>query len=161
MSTSQAEDAGENDGATVFGGPTLTYDQREAPFARTYDQTSGGAINYSDGTDVGAFELQPITVVYADTHWIGLATGTYIPDADPVTAGAQPASVGINAFGSVDSAITAVATGGEVIVNGYNGDSGSGDFAEDVTVDKNVTLHLQEGLVTFNSLEGNNSTRHG
>ncbi|HEY1380535.1 MAG TPA: dockerin type I domain-containing protein [Gemmataceae bacterium] len=60
-----ALDAGENDpNGTVHPAFTLTYDQRDtSPFARTSNQTSMTALNYSDGTDVGAVESRGATPV--------------------------------------------------------------------------------------------------
>jgi autotransporter-associated beta strand protein len=93
-------------------------------------------------------------VTYADTRWSGMANGAVIADADPVAAGNQPAVVGTTAFASVNAALGAVAVGGKVVVNGDNGGGTFGNFAEAVAVNKQVSMTLQQGLVTFTSLAG-------
>ncbi|HEY1380693.1 MAG TPA: hypothetical protein VGF55_28080 [Gemmataceae bacterium] len=138
---------------------SLTYDQREAPFLRTIDQTNSGSENYSDGTDVGAAE-GGAGVVYADRRWATLTSGDAITDADPVATGDQPAVFGYNAFATVTDAITAAETlfasnpaGGEVIVNGYDGStSGTGVFSENVDDDIATPVILQYGAISVTSL---------
>jgi autotransporter-associated beta strand protein len=103
----------------------------------------------------GVWEIQTAPgAFYADTHWVGLANGTVITDADPVLPGNQTAIIGTNAFATVTAAIGAAPTGGVVVVNGNDG-TGTGNFGEAVNVNKQVTLYLQEGAVTFGSLAGN------
>jgi hypothetical protein len=154
-SDSQALDAGE-DSSSVNGG--LFYDQRDIPYSRTVVTVgSSGSLNWSDGADVGAFERDPSAakpIVYADRRWQNFVTGTYIADADPVAAGSQPATVGFNAFATVGAAVAAAApAGGQVVVNGYDGStSGTGVFSEAVDVKSGVTMTLQYGDISFNSL---------
>ena len=92
--------------------------------------------------------------IYADTRWVGLSDGTAIPDADPVTAGNQAATVGVNAFASVNAAIATAPALGTVVVNGDDGSNTAGTFAEAVTVNKPLTVFLQRGPVAFGSLAG-------
>jgi autotransporter-associated beta strand protein len=95
----------------------------------------------------------PTTTVYVDTAWAGLASGTAIPDADPVAAGAQPAVVGTTAFATVDAAVAAVPTAFSfIIVNGHYTGGGSGNFTEDVNLTKPETLIVQAGPTSFGSL---------
>ena len=78
-----------------------------------------------------------------------------IPDADPVTPGSQPATIGTSAFNTVGSAIAAA-----VAAQGTNGDSisgytvviDSGAYNEGVSVPAGIGLILQSGVVSFNSL---------
>ncbi len=59
---SLAIDNGQNAGVpNVFVPPT--YDQRGVPFVRTQPLTGGAAVNYADGTDVGATEVQTVLSV--------------------------------------------------------------------------------------------------
>jgi autotransporter-associated beta strand protein len=99
-----------------------------------------------------------IPPIFADTRWAGMANGTAVTDIDPVTPGNQKGTVGADAFGSVNAAIAAEPAGGTVVVNGYNGTAGVGQFGEAVTVNKQVNLVLQEGAVAFGSLAGNLAT---
>ena len=92
--------------------------------------------------------------IYADTHWAALSNGTAVTDVDPVVAGNQPGIVGTNAFASVNAAVAAAPAGVPVIVNGDNGGT-FGKFNESVTLNKQVTVYLQQGAVTFGSLSGN------
>ncbi len=97
--------------------------------------------------------------IYADSSWAGFSNGTSV-DADPVAAGNQPGTIGVNAFATVDAAIAAAeaaeaANSGvpvAVVVNGANGGSTSGVFHEAVAVNSQVELYLQNGSVTFDSL---------
>src|SRR5947209_16273184 len=68
-----------------------------------------------------------IPPAFVDTRCATLSNGTAVPDVDPVFAGAQPGTVGTNAFGSVNAAIAAEPAGGTIIVNGSNG-GGTGNF---------------------------------
>jgi autotransporter-associated beta strand protein len=158
QSISPAIDAGQDDNGL------LSNDQRDTGFVRTNAISGGTAANYSDGTDVGAFEVQsqPNPLVYVDTHWADTTSsphpfGTVIPDADPVAPSLQPATIGINAFATIGAALSHVASGGEIIINGSDGSSGSGVFNEAVVANQLVTLYLQGGPVTINSLAGNAS----
>jgi autotransporter-associated beta strand protein len=92
--------------------------------------------------------------IYADTRWAGFTNGQAIADADPVAPGNQPATFGINAFASLNAAINAAPLTGTIIVNGASGGN-FGNFTEPVNVTKQVTINLQFGPVTFNSLAGN------
>ncbi len=90
------------------------------------------------------------TTVYADTRWAGLANGTTV-DADPTEPGTVTGTIGTNAFASVNAAIAAVPNQGTVVVNGASGGS-YGNFSEDVNINHPITLVVQYGPVTFNSL---------
>ena len=106
----------------------------------------GGA----SGHDVILTNVVPPTY-YVDTAWAGFANGTAIPDADPVKAGNQPATFGTDAFASVNAAIAAISPFGTVVVNGQH-TGGTGNFTEDVLVNKQITLLIQAGPTNFGSL---------
>jgi autotransporter-associated beta strand protein len=93
------------------------------------------------------------TYGYADTRWAGLFNGTVVTNANPVT-GNQSATIGLNAFASVNAAIAGAASGGyqTVIVNGDDLSGLYGAFNEAVNVNAAVGLVIQYGPVTFNSL---------
>jgi fibronectin-binding autotransporter adhesin len=95
---------------------------------------------------------QPPPIVYADTAWIGLANGTTINNPNPNNPGAPAATIGMNAFASINAAIAAVPAFGEVIVNGSYSGGGSGAFHEDVLVNKLITVLVQAGPASFDSL---------
>jgi fibronectin-binding autotransporter adhesin len=111
-------------------------------------------ISYTGGTSGHDVVLTRVVhnIVYVDTAWAALASGAAIADADPVASGAQPAVVGTTAFASVNAAIAADPALGTVIVNGSYTGGGSGIFHEDVNVNKGLTLFLQAGPITFDSL---------
>lgn len=101
-----------------------------------------------------------VPTAYADRSWATLSTGSIITDADLVASGPQQARVGTNAFASVNDAVTAATPVGAttplyatVVVNGYDGvTSGTGVFHENVTDKTGVSMSLQYGAVTFDSL---------
>lgn len=97
-----------------------------------------------DGNDVELSTGPAPTVVYVDDSFG--APGTVIADADPVAGGNQPAIVGLNAFTSVNQAISVVTVGGTVVVN-------AGDYNEAVLIDKQLTMTLQEGPISFDNLD--------
>ncbi len=110
------------------------------------------AITYTS-RDATLMVVAPPTA-YADTEWANLPYGTVIP-----IQGAQPAIVGYSAFATVNGALANVAADGTVVVNGADGTSGSGIFSTDaVNLPSGVTLELQQGPVTFESLAGGAGT---
>jgi hypothetical protein len=155
---SQAIDNGDNLAVVVSGVTVISpesTDQRDIPFLRTVDLLGTTTpTNYADHTDVGAIESRTTKpgTVYAETDWASLSSGTVIADADPVLAGNQPAVIGFSAFGSVTTAVANVAPGGTVIVNGASSTTGTGVFHENVTVDAGLSMILQYGAVSFDSL---------
>ncbi|WP_088252982.1 FG-GAP-like repeat-containing protein [Fimbriiglobus ruber] len=110
-----------------------------------FDNVSYRDYNQSDpsatlASYAATFETQP-AVTYANPAWSSLATGDPITDADPLTAGDQPATYGVNAFATITDAVTAVAAGGTVIAN-------AGTYAENVTINKPLTLEGQSSTNT-------------
>jgi autotransporter-associated beta strand protein len=109
--------------------------------------------NGGDGNDVVLVRFQSPSTIYVDDNWASLSVGTSITDADPVTAGAQPAVVGIDAFASIATALTEVTAGGEVLVN-------AGSYAEAVNIANGQTIRLlgsnpsTPATITINSLAG-------
>jgi autotransporter-associated beta strand protein len=98
--------------------------------------------------------------IYVDTSFTtaNYPTGS-IGDADPVATGSQAATIGVNAFDSVNAGIAAAVTAGSwVIVNGSDGvTTGSGVFSENVAINSPTLVYLQYGPVEFDSLTGNDS----
>ncbi len=70
----------------------------------------------------------PWAVVYVDDDWASLNNGDDPDGAGPATA------IGCDAFAGIQDGINAVVPGGLVVV-------GAGSYAEDITVDKSVTIH--------------------
>jgi hypothetical protein len=127
-------------GTTAFELPNgtavnLAYDQRGFP----------RVVNGNE--DIGAYQTQAPTptTVYGEAGWSNLSSGTIIPDADPVAPGDQLATIGYNAFATVNAALSTVAANGTVIVN-------AGIYNEAVVLSTPVTLNLQQGAISFNSL---------
>jgi fibronectin-binding autotransporter adhesin len=92
------------------------------------------------------------------------ATGT-VPDADPDTLGAQPATIGVNAFNTVGAAIAAAVAAQQTnsdAVSGYTVVIDAGTYAEAVSVPTGIGLILQSAslssAVTFNSLADTTSS---
>src|SRR5207302_1836507 len=81
-----------------------------------------------------------------------LANGAAIADADPVAAGPQGATIGTNAFASVNAGIAALPSFGTLVVNGSYTGGGSGVYHEDVKINKSIVVLLQAGPVTLDSL---------
>jgi autotransporter-associated beta strand protein len=130
---------GAPEGGTVHGGGNL--------YTITY---KGGAT----GHDV---VLTRIPSTYVDGAWAALANGTAIADADPIAPGSQPATIGMNAFATVNAAIAATPNFDTLVVNGAYTGGGSGIFHEDVNVNKAISLLIQAGPVTFDSLAANST----
>lgn len=77
----------------------------------------------------------PLDPIYVDDDFAVLAVGDEIADADTGTAVA-PATFGINAFATINDALTAVIAGGSVVVN-------DGDYtSENVSLGDGLTLAL-------------------
>ncbi|MEI6234807.1 MAG: autotransporter-associated beta strand repeat-containing protein, partial [Planctomycetota bacterium] len=96
------------------------------------------------GNDVTLTRQDP-PIYYVDDNWAAFTVGQAIADADPVAVGNQPAVFGTNAFASVTTAIATVPQNGIIIVN-------AGTYTEAVVITKSITLTLQEGAISFNSL---------
>ena len=115
-------------------------------------------ISYVGGPNGNSVTLteQAATTVYVESDWASLYTnGQTIPDADPVAPGNQPAVYGTTAFSSVSAAMAGpdTTTGSVIVVNGINAsDMNVGTYNEDVVLTKSVTLDLQGGPISFNSL---------
>ncbi len=71
----------------------------------------------------------PTTVYIEDTAWNALSNGALIADADFTAPGNQPATLGYDAFKTIQPGVNAVAVGGTVIVN-------AGTYNEDVILSK-------------------------
>ncbi|WP_425616202.1 beta strand repeat-containing protein [Anatilimnocola sp. NA78] len=74
--------------------------------------------NGGDGNDVVLVDSATPATVYVDDSWNALSGGTIIADADLGTTGNQPAVFGVNAFATINGAVTAAAANGVLIVNG-------------------------------------------
>ncbi len=137
----------------------------------TYQVDDGNGGTATGSISVTISPLQGTTAVYADQHWANLTYGSVVANPDPLNSSAPPAMFGYNAFASINSAISEAAaifapnpSAGVVVVNGANGDPGSGIFNEDVVDDSAVPAYIQQGPVTINSLAGNaaaNIALHG
>ena len=130
----------------------------------TYQVDDGNGGTATATVSVTVLPLQGTSDVYVDTHWANLTYGTPVANPDPLNPDAPTAIFGYNAFASIDSAIAEAAaifapdpSAGVVVVNGANGDAGSGIFNEDVVDDSAVPVYLQQGPVTINSLTGNSA----
>jgi autotransporter-associated beta strand protein len=105
-----------------------------------------------DGNDVILLENTTPTTVYVDdstNFGIGHSPspGESIPDADLGTAGSQPAVYGYNAFSTISDAISAITSGGLVIVN-------AGTYPESANLNLAATLRLTSGAnISVNSLD--------
>lgn len=102
--------------------------------------------NGGDGNDVVLFEASAPTVVYvSNTAWNGVANGIAV-DGDLGTIGVQVAIIGVNAFTSVNSGLSAVSASGQAIIN-------SGTYNENVNLTGTQTLTVTTAAtVTFSSL---------
>ena len=94
-----------NSGSAITG--TFTGAAEGATVANSGVAFKVSYVGGASGHDFTLTSLAP-TIYYADTAWTGLANGSVINDADPVTPGNQTHTIGTNAFASVNAAITAV-----------------------------------------------------
>ena len=78
-------------------------------------------------------------VIWADGTWTGLADGTIV-DADP-GPNYVPATIGVNAFATIQGAVDHADAAGTVLVN-------PGTYAETVTISKNLTLDGASGVAS-------------
>ena len=124
-------------------------------------------ISYVGGANGDSVTLteQAASAIYVESDWASLyTTGETIPDADPVAAGNQPAVYGTTAFSSVTAALAGsdTSTGSVIVVNGINaGGTNVGTYNEDVVLTQSVTLDLQGGPISFNSLSDASPTVPG
>jgi autotransporter-associated beta strand protein len=88
----------------------------------------------NDGNDVILAHQTPNTA-YVDDSWGALLPGDFIADADLGTTGNQSAVFGLNAFLTINTALTSLPTNGIVIING-------GTYAETVSVTGTRTLEI-------------------
>lgn len=115
--------------------------------------------NGGDGNDVVLVEATRPGTVYVSAAWSsGFNPGQKILDADPVTAGAQPAIIGVTGFATVGGGLTAVLPAGTALVN-------SGDYSnEAVNLTSNDKIKLlglapaTPGAAIFGSLAGTAGT---
>lgn len=80
----------------------------------SYTSANSSSPNVPLASYYAAFEVRP-TVVYSNPSWAALTNGTAITDANPNQAGDQPATVGVDAFGTLSAASAAVAPGGQLL----------------------------------------------
>lgn len=111
-------------------------------------------ISYAGGTDNNDVVLTRVAPpnFYVDDDWAAFTNGQAIADADPVAAGAQLATFGTDAFASPNAALAAnPSAGSNIVVN-------AGTYNQAVNVNKIVTLILQEGAISFSSLDDSLAT---
>ena len=136
-------------------------DSNGNPLAEGATVTAAGinfTISYAGGPNGDSVTLteQAANTIYVESDWSSLYTnGQTIPDADPVAPGNQPAVYGTTAFSTVTAALAAPATEANsiIVVNGINASNTNvGTYNENVVVTKAITLELQGGPISFNSL---------
>jgi autotransporter-associated beta strand protein len=138
-------------GAGTQNGTTWTFATSTIGLAAgTYTYYAVAVDSTMVSSSVGSATLAVGPRVWADTRWAGMANGTTV-DADPLNPGMVTATIGTDAFASVNAAIAAAPANTTVVVNGANGGMG-GNFGEAVTVNASIVLAIQYGPVTFNSL---------
>ena len=122
---------------TDSGGGAITFGTTGfyalAPGGYTTNTDGGPGNRYAAGTF--AFVPQTLTTTYANSAWSVLPVGSLVQDADPGTAGNQPAVVGIDAFATIQGAVNASAAGGTTVVN-------TGTYAETVTLAGTKSLEI-------------------
>ncbi|HEX3599223.1 MAG TPA: hypothetical protein VHU84_03720, partial [Lacipirellulaceae bacterium] len=135
-----------NFSATLNG---LSWANGQSLYLRWQDKDDTGS-DAGLAVDNFALVVNTPTTTYVDDAWTGFTNGQVITDADAVTAGNQPAIFGTNAFATLQSAMTAVASGGTVVVN-------DGTYAEAIGVDAGKTMKVIGNV----SLNGNDLTVNG
>ncbi|MCA9112403.1 MAG: hypothetical protein KDA52_20780, partial [Planctomycetaceae bacterium] len=129
-------DAGDNTRAIDDLGATLVTDQRGAGFPRIVGIT----------VDLGSVEgvVTANDVIYVNDDFTQ-ADGTVLTDADPNTLGGQMAIMGMNAFSTIQAAISAVSVDGEILITDDLSTDGPGLYAENLVIDSNLTIRATEG----------------
>ncbi|MBX9626524.1 MAG: hypothetical protein K2X82_22175 [Gemmataceae bacterium] len=79
----------------------------------------------------------PAAITYVDDDWALLPDGTLV-DADPDPVGVQLATIGTDAFDTIQEGVDNVDPGGTVLVN-------PGTYTENVTIDMNLDLLSRSG----------------
>jgi fibronectin-binding autotransporter adhesin len=97
-----------------------------------------------DGNDITLTKQAP-PIRYVDDGWALLPNGSAIVDADLTAPGDQAATIGVNAFATINAAIASVPALGSVIVN-------DGVYTEAVVVNKQISVVFQSGAITVSSL---------
>ena len=97
-------------------------------------------------------------IVYVNDDFTQM-DGTVIADADPNTAGNQPATIGVDAFDTIQEGVDAANVGGMVLVTDDFETDGPGLYAESISITRNLTLKSTEGTRTAVVLDGGNANR--
>ncbi len=82
------------------------------------------------------------------------ANGTVIVDADPNTNGNQMATIGVDAFATIQAGIDAVASGGKVVITDDLDSDGPGFYSENITINKDVSITASEKDPTAAVIDG-------
>ncbi len=113
--------------AIVAGSVALAVDASGQPL--TTDQRGPGYPRIVNGfVDIGAFELPPASSVYVSSAYAGDGPATAVTWTDGSTH-----VVGYDAFGTIQSAVNAVAAGGSVNI-------AAGTYSEQVTISQGLSL---------------------
>ena len=102
--------------------------------------------------DVVNFDF-PTSVVYVNDNFTD-PNGTAIADADPNTPGAQSATIGIDAFDTIQEGVDAVIDGGDVFITDDVVTDGPAVYSENVVVSKNVNITGTESDFTAVNVDG-------
>ena len=156
-----------NDGAGKTAGAAADFDPTQGYAWKFIDGTAAGT-TVSGTFDPAAFDIvtsgfsnaftgtfsvalgdagKSLYIVYSpndyvdNVTWAGLAAGTLIPDADPTTAGNQPATLGETAFTRLSGAINAAPSGRTVEIF-------AGTYPDAVVLTQAVALNESEAGVT-------------
>lgn len=132
-------------GDPLFKGMGTTTEEIYSLYFGSPAAFNGTGFPTSGKRHIGAYQgipLLPAAVVYVNEDWASLANNTFLPDVEPSTPGNQPVYIGTNGYADIAGAMTAVQSGGTIVVFG-NGAAGphSSNYTG-FTVDKSVTFRL-------------------
>ncbi len=110
-----------------------------------------------DGNDL-VLTYVDLTNIYVNDDFTagnGFNNGDVVADADPNTAGNQIGVIGVNAFSTIQAGVDAVNVAGTVNVTDDLSTDGPGNYIENVSIGKNLTILGTEGDPTAVVVDGN------
>ena len=102
--------------------------------------------------------LSPV-LAYVNSDWASLAAGSVLTDADPTVTGNQTATIGQNAFGTLQAAATKLASGGTLVL--FPGTAAT-PYSLSAAFAGNFTLSVPTGTASVSgAISGGSLTKTG
>ena len=122
---------------------------------RDYDDSNASA-NLPAGAQVtpGSANTLAPPMIYVNDDFTG-PDGTFIIDADPNSPGDQNATIGINAFDTIQEGVDAADAGATVAITDDLATDGAAIYVENVVVDKHLSIASTDGGPGTVTIDGN------